>query len=81
MELPRTMPTGQEHRRILGEFYDINKNRQWFKRAELIENHPSHMKPTIEIYCDYTPVLEMKELLEFTTRYNLALNFVANSNQ
>jgi hypothetical protein len=71
----------QEHRRILGEFYDINKSRQWFYRAELIELHPSHMKPTLEIYCNYNPVLEMKDILQFTNKYNIALEIVARSNQ
>lgn len=81
MELPRKLPESMEHRRILGEFYDINKNRQWFHRAELVEMHPSHMKPTLELYCDYNPVLEMKDILQFTSRYNLALEVVARSNQ
>lgn len=81
MELPRKLPDGTEYRRILGEFYDTNKNRQWFHRAELVEMHPSHMKPTLEIYCDYNPVLEMKDILQFTSRYNLALEIIARSNQ
>ena len=81
MELPRKLPVNQEYRRILGEFYDINKNRQWFNRAELVEMHPSHMKPTLEIYCDYNPVLEMKELLQFTAKYQLGLEIKARSNQ
>ena len=81
MELPRKLPVNQEYRRILGELYDINKNRQWFNRAELVEMHPSHMKPTLEIYCDYNPVLEMKDLLQFTDKYHLALEIKALSNQ
>ena len=71
----------QEHRRILGEFYDINKNRQWFYRARLIELHPTHMKPALQVFCDYNPVLEMKELLTFTSRYNLALEIIPRSHQ
>ena len=43
--------------------------------------HPSHMKPTLEIYCDYNPVLEMKDLLQFTDKYHLALEIKALSNQ
>ena len=81
MELPKKMPQSTEHRRILGEFYDLNKNKQWFDRAEFVELHSSHMKPTIEIYCQYNPVLEMKEILEFTTKHNIALEIISRSNQ
>ena len=80
MELPQKMPVNKEHRRILGEFYDLNKNKQWFLRAELIELHSTHMKPTIEIYCSYNPVLEMKEILTFTNKYNIAFEVFAHSN-
>jgi hypothetical protein len=68
-------------RLALGEFYDINKNKQWFRRAEIVENHPTHMKTTLEIYCDYNPVLEMKEIFQFTNKYDLALEIIARSNQ
>ena len=83
IELPRKnySEVSQEHRRILGEFYDFNKNRQWFRRAELVELHPNHMKPTLEVYCDYNPVLEMKDILQFTGKYNLALEIVPLSHQ
>ena len=81
MELPHKLPDSINHRKALGEFYDLNKNRQWFHRAELIEMHPSHMKPTLEIYCQYNPVLEMKEILSFTSRYNLALEIIALSHR
>jgi ketol-acid reductoisomerase len=81
MELPKRMPAKTEHRLILGEFYDINKNKQWFDRAELIELHPNHMKPTIEIYCSYNPVLEMKEILQFASGHNIAVEVIARSNQ
>ena len=81
MELPRRMPAKPVHRQILGEFYDMNKNKQWFNRAELIELHSSHMKPTIEIFCDYHPVLEMKDIIQFANRHNIAIEVIARSNQ
>ena len=83
LELPKRnySKVSKEHRRILGEFYDMNKDKQWFNRAELVELHPTHMKPTLEIYCDYNPVLEMKEILQFTGTYNLALEIIARSHQ
>ena len=81
MELPKRMPTKMEHKQILGEFYDINKNKQWFDRAELVELHSTHMKPTIEIYCAYNPVLEMKDILQFAAGHNIAIEIIARSNQ
>jgi hypothetical protein len=68
-------------RLALGEFYDNSKTKQWFRRAEIIENHPTHMKPTLEIYCDYNPVLEMKDILQFIDKYGLALEIIARSHQ
>ncbi len=82
MELPKKLDgLSQEHRRILGEFYDWQKGKQWFKRAEIISLHPTHMKPALEIYCDYNPVLEMKDILQFTGKYNLAVEIINASNQ
>lgn len=81
MELPRRMPTKTEHRIILGEFYDANKNKQWFNRAEFIENHPNYMKPTIQIFCSYNPVLEMKDILQFAEGHHIAVDIVNGSNQ
>jgi len=81
-ELPRQLNgLSQEQKRILGEFYDWQKNKQWFKRAELIPLHPSHMKPTIEIYCSYNPVLEMKEIIQFASSHNIAIEIINSSNQ
>lgn len=73
MRLPKQLPAGQEDRRILGEFYDTYKDRQWFDSAELVENHPTQMKKTLEVFVAYNPLLEAKELLTFTQKYNLAL--------
>lgn len=81
MELPRKLPAKIEHRVILGEFYDINKNKQWFDRAEFVENHPNYMKPAIQIYCGYNPVLEMKEILQFAESHNVAVEIINRSNQ
>jgi len=80
MELPKRLPEKNEHRVILGEFYDINKDKQWFDRAEFIANHPTTMKPTIQIFCSFTPVLEMKEILQFAEKRSVAVEFVNRSN-
>jgi hypothetical protein len=81
MELPRTLPKGREQKRILGEFYDLYKDRKWLSRAELIEMHPVHLKPTLQIYCEYEPALERRELVQFSALYNLALEIFIRSNQ
>jgi hypothetical protein len=73
MRLPKQLPVGQEDRRILGEFYDTYKDKQWFDSAELVENHPTQMRRTLEVSVAYNPLLEAKELLTFTQKYNLAL--------
>lgn len=81
--MPRenTLPKDPEKRRILGEFYDINKNKQWFWRAEYIENHPTHMCDTLVIYPKYNPVLEMKDILTFGDKYKIALEIVPLSHE
>ena len=79
MKLPKYLPDNQEDRRILGEFYDTYKDRQWFERAEIVEKHPTHMKKTLEITVSYPPLLENKEILGFTHKYNLALSTVSKT--
>ena len=79
MELPTKPLANIEKRRILGEFYDRFHRQQWFHRAEYIENHPNHMKDTIEIHAKYNPVLEMREILEFFDKYHLAYEVISQS--
>jgi len=81
MTLPTFMPKTQADRQILGEFYDLYKDRQWFERAELYENHPKQMKKALEITVRYAPLLEMKEILTFIHKYNIGLETVSLSNQ
>ncbi len=81
MELPTKPLANPAKRRVLGEFYDRFHRQQWFHRAEYVENHPNHMKDTIEIYANYNPVLEMKEVLEFMDKHRLAYEVIAKSHQ
>jgi hypothetical protein len=76
MQLPKFLPKTQEDRMILGDFYNTYSNRQWFERAEIVENHPKHMKKTLEITVTYNPLLEIKEILTFVHKYNLAVEVV-----
>lgn len=81
MELPQKPLANPEKRKILGAFYDRFHRQQWFWRAEFIENHPNHMKDTIEMHVKYNPVLEMKEVLEFMDQHHLAYEIISQSHQ
>ena len=81
IELPRTLPKKQELKVALGVFYDSCKNKQWFYRAEIVENHPTHMADTLVIFCKYNPVLEMKDILQFTDQYKVGFEIVPLSHQ
>jgi hypothetical protein len=63
-------------RQILFEFYGLFSNRQWFDKVELLLTHPTHMKRTLEVSCNYNPLLEMKDILTFTQTHNLAVDIV-----
>ena len=58
------------------DFYNLYSGRQWFNRAEIVPNHPKHMKKTLEIYCNYNPLLEMKDILSFTQKDNMAVEII-----
>lgn len=75
MNLPKFLPNSQEDKRILGEFYDVFHNMQWFERAEIHENHPTQMRKTLEATVGYLPTLEMKEILTWAHKYQLGLEW------
>ena len=81
MELPKKALANPAKRKILGEFYDRFNHQQWFHRAEYVENHPNHMRDTIEIYANYNPVLEMKDVFEFMDKHHLAHEVIAKSHE
>lgn len=65
-----------EDKQILFEFYNAYSNRQWFNKAEVVLNHPRQMRKTLEVYCNYNPLLEMKEILTFTQKHNMSIETV-----
>ena len=71
----------ETNKQALAGFYENCGTKQWFWQAEVIENHPTHFKDTLVIYCKYNPVLEMKEILEFVDKYSLALDIVPISHE
>jgi hypothetical protein len=34
------------------------------------------MRKTLEVYCNYNPLLEMKEILTFTQKHNIAVETI-----
>lgn len=73
--LPERLPESVEDRRLLGDFYDTFCTKQWFRGAELVENHPTTMRKTLVVKCDYKPVAEMTEILNFAHPRQVALDW------
>jgi hypothetical protein len=73
MRLPSRLPHEPRLRLALGEFYDGAKCHAWFERAELVENHPSNLKNTLELYVKFNPVSEMNKIFQFAHKHDLAL--------
>ena len=69
-----------EERRILGEFYDLNANKQWFRGARILHKHPNTLTKTIEIIANYKPVVEMKEVISFGHKYQLSTEWIILGN-
>lgn len=76
MNLPKFLPKSPEDRNILAEFYQTYDNRQWFDSAVIIEDHPTHMKKTLEITAKYNPAFELKDIITFASKYNLAYQII-----
>lgn len=49
---------------------------EWFRDVTVYNAHPRTGEPTLEIKCNYTPLLERKRIFEFVERYNLVLRFL-----
>lgn len=72
----------EQDRKILAEVYrsfatrfDGNGNptayQEWFRGAGIVENHPVKMARTIQINCNYRPLLLMKEVRSLAEKYGL----------
>jgi hypothetical protein len=70
------LPTNEKDREILKEFIATYASHQWLRGANIIENHPTTFKKTLEVHVNYRPINEMLHILSFTNRYNLALEFI-----
>jgi len=74
----------EKDRQILAEVYktfatrlDNNGNptayQEWFRGAGIVEYHPIKTTRTLQINCNYKPLLFMKEILSLTQKYGLEL--------
>lgn len=71
MKLPEKLHNlSPENRSILGEFYNANATKQWFDRAEIVITPDRRV---LELVVNYSPILEMKDILAFTSKYNLSV--------
>ncbi len=67
------MPEKIEQRTILGEFYDANKTKRWFERAEFV----TKPAPTIEVYCLNKPdESEMTAIIQFAKIRSVAIEII-----
>lgn len=46
---------------------------QWFRGAGIVERHPVKMARTLQINCNYKPILMMKEVIAIAEKYGLEL--------
>jgi len=77
--LPERLPIDPNDRKILGDCYDLFCTRQWFRGADLVFNHPTHMCKTLVIKCEYKPVAEMTEILGFIQSRQISVDWVVMS--
>ena len=70
------LPTNEKDRQALAEFIQTYHTHQWLRGANIVENHPTRLCKTLEVAVNYRPVNEMVELLDFTSKNGLALEFV-----
>ena len=71
MILPHRLPERREHKFILAEFYDMNKNKSWFHRAEFVEGVDG--VNTLEVYYRSTET-DLEAVQQFAARYNLRVD-------
>ena len=70
------LPSNPHDRKLLGDFYDTFCNTQWFRGAYIVEKHPTHMRKTLVVECEYKPIAAMKDILMVTQPLNISLDWV-----
>jgi hypothetical protein len=70
----------EEERQIVAEIYktfatDFDGNgfpiayQQWFRGAGFVDNHPVKMTKTLQINCNFKPLLILKDIMGIETKY------------
>ena len=70
------LPTDEKDRQILAEFIKTYHTHEWLRGANVIPDHPTQMRKTLEVHVNYRPINEMVQIRSFVHKYNLALEFV-----
>ena len=70
------LPTNPQDREALKEFVSTFWDRQWLRGANIVENHPTQMRKTLEVAVNYKPLNEMLQIRTFVEKHNLGLEFV-----
>lgn len=68
--------TREQRRAILAETVKAFARKEWFRDAAVYDAHPVDGQPTLEIKCNYVPIFERKDVMEFATKFNLAGRFL-----
>ena len=70
------LPNNEQDRQILAEFIKTYATHQWLRGANIIENHPTTFRKTLEVHVNYRPLNEMVQIRSFVHRHGLAIEFV-----
>ena len=70
------LPTDPKDREILKEFIGTYASHQWLRGANIIDNHPTTFRKTLEVHVNYRPINEMVQLRSFAHKYGVAIEFV-----
>jgi len=70
------LPSDPKDREILKEFITTYASHQWLRGANIIDNHPTTFRKTLEIQVNYRPINEMVQLRSFVHKYGLAIEMV-----
>lgn len=68
------LPENPMDKDILAQFYQSYHTQQWFRGANVVPNHPEHMRKTLVVSVNFKPHYCMNEIRQFTNKYNLALD-------
>lgn len=69
----------ESDKKLVKEFVETHWNAQWFRRdipPTLYQNHPSRMCKTLEVSVAYKPLNEMKSVLAFADKHQIAVEFL-----